>query len=195
MKKARYICSFGNRSQPRQRLWLVPPFLPLSDLRLLAMGCNRGLLRACRSRSRVRHTLRVPDAYAGRLLDHVHLRVSDLGTSRRFYEAVLEVFGIPLRGGEEWFSADELFFSADSEPTRGAHIALQAPDEDAVRRFHQVGLAAGGRDNGRPGERDYHPGYYSAYVLDPDGTNVEAVYHGPVQRSAAAVEFTWQTAP
>ena len=49
----------------------------------------------------------------------------------------------------------------------------------------------GGRDNGPPGDREYHPGYYSAYVLDPDGTNVEAVYHGPVERSARSVVFTW----
>jgi catechol 2,3-dioxygenase-like lactoylglutathione lyase family enzyme len=133
----------------------------------------------------------VANSYAGRLLDHVHLRVSDLTASRRFYEAVLQVFEIPVRGGDEWFSADELFFSADGEPTRGMHFAFQAPDEETVRRFHEAGLAAGGRDNGPPGERTYHQGYYSAYVLDPDGTNVEAVYHGPVRRSAPAVEFSW----
>jgi catechol 2,3-dioxygenase-like lactoylglutathione lyase family enzyme len=131
------------------------------------------------------------NAYAGRLFDHVHLRVRDLAASRRFYEAVLPVFGIPIRGGEDWFSADELFVSADGEPTSGMHMAFQAPDEETVRRFHAAGLAAGGRDNGAPGERSYHPGYFGAYVLDPDGTNVEAVYHGPVRRSAPAVEFSW----
>jgi catechol 2,3-dioxygenase-like lactoylglutathione lyase family enzyme len=133
----------------------------------------------------------VANAYAGRLFDHVHLRVRDLAASRRFYEAVLPVFDIPIRGGEEWFSADELFVSADGAPTSAMHFAFQASDEETVRRFHEAGLAAGGRDNGRPGERSYHPGYYSAYVLDPDGTNVEAVYHGPVRRSATAVEFFW----
>jgi catechol 2,3-dioxygenase-like lactoylglutathione lyase family enzyme len=133
----------------------------------------------------------VPEAYAGRLLDHVHLRVSDLEASRRFYEAVLEPLGIPVRAGDGSFAADELYVSDDGEPTRGMHIAFQAPDEETVVRFHQAGLAAGGTDNGGPGERSYHPGYYSAYLLDPDGTNVEAVYHGPAERSAAAVVFSW----
>jgi catechol 2,3-dioxygenase-like lactoylglutathione lyase family enzyme len=133
----------------------------------------------------------VPEAYAGRLLDHVHLRVSDLAASRRFYEAVLEPLGIQVRAGNGSFAADELYVSDDGEPTRGMHIAFQAPDEETVVRFHQAGLAAGGTDNGGPGERSYHPGYYSAYLLDPDGTNVEAVYHGPAERSAAAVVFTW----
>ena len=56
-----------------------------------------------------------------------------------------------------------------------------------MRRFHEAALAAGGTDNGGPGERHYHPGYYSAYVLDPDGNNVEAVFHGPSKRSADSV--------
>ena len=131
------------------------------------------------------------EAHAGRLLDHVHLRVADLDVSRRFYEGALAPLGIPVRGGEHAFSADELYVSADGEPTRGVHIAFQAADQETVQRFHEAALAAGGRDNGAPGERDYHPGYYAAYVLDPDGTNVEAVYHGPVERSAASVVFTW----
>ena len=133
----------------------------------------------------------MPDAYGGRLFDHVHLRVADLGASRRFYEGVLGVLGIRVRGGDDWFAADELFVSADGEPTRGMHIAFQAPDEETVVRFHEAGLAAGGRDNGAPGERSYHPGYYAAYVLGPDGTNVEAVYHGPHTRSAPAIEYSW----
>jgi hypothetical protein len=58
-----------------------------------------------------------------------------------------------------------------------------------VQRFHEAALAAGARNNGAPGERRYHPGYYGAYVLDPDGNNVEAVYHGPSSRSAASVEI------
>ena len=56
-----------------------------------------------------------------------------------------------------------------------------------MRRFHEAGLAAGGRDNGKPGERKYHPGYFAAFLLDPDGNNVEAVYHGVGQRSADSV--------
>ena len=75
------------------------------------------------------------------------------------------------------------------------HLAFQAEDEAAVRRFHDAGLAAGGTDNGRPGERSYHPGYYAAYVLDPDGYNVEAVFHGPLARSAASVVLTPSSCP
>jgi catechol 2,3-dioxygenase-like lactoylglutathione lyase family enzyme len=132
------------------------------------------------------------EAHAGRLLDHVHLRVADLDASRRFYEAVLAVIGVPVTGHESAFSADELYVSADGPPTQGFHFAFQAPDRETVQRFHEAALAAGGRDNGAPGERSYHPGYYGAYVLDPDGNNVEAVYHGPFERSAESVVFTWE---
>jgi len=77
--------------------------------------------------------------------------------------------------------------SADGPLTSALHLAFQAEDEEAVRRFHAAAVAAGGRDNGEPGERSHHPGYYAAYVLDPDGSNVEAVYHGPARRSAPSV--------
>jgi catechol 2,3-dioxygenase-like lactoylglutathione lyase family enzyme len=123
----------------------------------------------------------------GRLFDHVHLRVRDLDASRRFYEAALGVLGIELTAGEGFFWADELFVSDDGEPGGGIHFAFQAEDEDVVRRFHSAALAAGGTDNGAPGERPYHPGYYAAYVLDPDGNNVEAVFHGPSRRSATSI--------
>jgi catechol 2,3-dioxygenase-like lactoylglutathione lyase family enzyme len=135
----------------------------------------------------------MPEAHAGRLLDHVHLRVSDLEASKRFYRAVLEAVGRELTGeGKEYFAADELFVSADGPVTGNLHFALQAPDEETVQRFHAAALRGGGRDNGAPGERDYHPGYYAAYALDPDGNNVEAVYHGPARRSAPSVVFTWE---
>jgi catechol 2,3-dioxygenase-like lactoylglutathione lyase family enzyme len=127
----------------------------------------------------------------GRLFDHVHVRVRDLEASKRFYRAVLEALGLSLsRENERAFVADELYVSADGEPTAGLHIAFQAADHDAVQRFFDAALTAGGRDNGPPGERTYHPGYYAAYVLDPDGNNVEAVFHGPTRRSAASVVVT-----
>jgi catechol 2,3-dioxygenase-like lactoylglutathione lyase family enzyme len=136
----------------------------------------------------------MPEAHAGRLLDHVHLRVRDLELSKRFYTSVLEPLGRDLTGeGDGWFSADELFVSAAGTPTKGLHIAFQAGDRETVDRFHAAALEAGWRDNGAPGEREYHAGYYAAYVLDPDGTNVEAVYHGPVERSAESVVFTWES--
>jgi catechol 2,3-dioxygenase-like lactoylglutathione lyase family enzyme len=135
----------------------------------------------------------MPEAHAGRLFDHVHLRVSDLEASKRFYQAVLEAVGRELTlDREEFFGADELFVSADGPVTEGLHIAFQAPDEETVQRFHAAALGAGGQDNGAPGERSYHPGYYSAYALDPDGNNVEAVYHGPHRRSAPSVVFSWE---
>ncbi len=126
--------------------------------------------------------------HLGRLIDHVHLRVRDLEASKRFYGAVLEALGRALSGeGDGYFWADELFASDDAKPTAALHLAFQARDRETVERFYEAALAAGGRDNGRPGERRYHPGYYAAYVLDPDDNNVEAVYHGPSTRSAESV--------
>ena len=128
------------------------------------------------------------EVHRGRLLDHVHLRVRDLDASKRFYREALEPLGLGLtHERDSSFAADELFVSGDGEPTTNVHLAFQAADRDAVQRFYDAALAAGGRDNGRPGERDYHPGYYAAYVLDPDGNNVEAVFHGPAERSAPSV--------
>jgi catechol 2,3-dioxygenase-like lactoylglutathione lyase family enzyme len=128
--------------------------------------------------------------HQGRLLDHVHIRVADIEASKAFYGAVLDVLGLGLTfEGEGHFAADELFVSADAPPTTGLHFAFQAGDQETVHRFHEAALAAGGRANGAPGERGYPPGYYAANVLDPDGNNVEAVYHGPSTRSAESVEI------
>ena len=126
--------------------------------------------------------------HRGRLIDHVHLRVVDVEASKRFYRAVLRSLGQDIDGeGEGYFFADELFVDQmDSTPSK-VHLAFQAPDEATVQRFHQAGLAAGGRDNGAPGERHYHPGYYAAFLLDPDGNNIEAVFHGAAERSAPSV--------
>ncbi|TIU04720.1 MAG: VOC family protein, partial [Mesorhizobium sp.] len=122
--------------------------------------------------------------YRGRLIDHLHLAVRDVKASRRFYGAVLEVLGVPIGGeAEDYFWADELFVSsADSRAAQGVltgrhHLAFQAKDRAMVDSFYQAGLAAGGKDNGAPGERPYHPGYYAAFLLDPDGSNIEAVFH------------------
>src|SRR5918998_314871 len=126
--------------------------------------------------------------HLGRLLDHVHIRVADLEASKQFYRAVLNALGRDLTWeGDGAFSADELFVSDDAEPTARLHFAFQTPDHETVDRFHAAAVAAGGRDNGGPGERKYHPGYYAAYVLDPDGNNVEAVFHGPAARSAESI--------
>jgi catechol 2,3-dioxygenase-like lactoylglutathione lyase family enzyme len=129
------------------------------------------------------------ELHRGRLLDHVHLRVKDLAKSRTFYEAVLKVIGVPVVAAETHFFADELWVDAGAQASH-VHLAFQTPDRATVERFHAAGLAAGGHDNGAPGERKYHPGYYAAYLLDPDGNNIEAVHHGPVTRSAESVVFT-----
>lgn len=81
--------------------------------------------------------------------------------------------------------------AAQGETTGRCHLAFQAPDRAAVDAFHAAALAAGGRDNGAPGLRAYHPGYYAAFVLDPDGNNIEAVHHGEAERSAASVEIAF----
>jgi catechol 2,3-dioxygenase-like lactoylglutathione lyase family enzyme len=79
--------------------------------------------------------------------------------------------------------------------TTGAHIAFTAEGAGSVKRWHAAALRHGGTDNGAPGLRPEYSGrYFAAFVLDPDGTNVEAVYHGPVERSADSVVFTWEAA-
>jgi catechol 2,3-dioxygenase-like lactoylglutathione lyase family enzyme len=132
--------------------------------------------------------------HLGRLIDHLHLVVRDIEASRRFYRAALGALGLEL-GYEaaECFACDELFVSSAREvgeystaPHR-VHLAFQAPDRAAVARFHAAALAAGGRDNGGVGARSYHPGYFAAFVLDPDGNNIEAVHHGRGVRSAVSV--------
>ena len=126
----------------------------------------------------------------GRLIDHVHLVVTDLEASKAFYRAVLAPLGKEITGqGEGYFYADELFVSGGDNITR-VHLAFQAENQGAVQRFYQAGLAAGGRDNGPPGERRYHPGYYAAFLLDPDGNHIEAVFHGPAERSVPSVVVT-----
>jgi catechol 2,3-dioxygenase-like lactoylglutathione lyase family enzyme len=138
------------------------------------------------------------ELHRGRLIDHIQLVVGDLEASRRFYQAVLEVLDIPMAGvSDDFFWADELFVStSDSQAAQGRltgrhHLAFQARDRAAVDAFYRAGLANGGKDNGGPGERPYHPGYYAAFLLDPDGNNIEAVHHGEAHRSAASVKITF----
>ena len=130
------------------------------------------------------------DFHLGRLIDHVHIRVADMAAARRFYAAVLKALGRDLKETGPYLHCDEFYISADGPPTMKLHLAFQAEDSEAVKRFYEAGLAAGGIDNGAPGERRYHPGYYAAYLLDPEGNNVEAVYHGPARRSAPSVVVT-----
>jgi catechol 2,3-dioxygenase-like lactoylglutathione lyase family enzyme len=131
--------------------------------------------------------------HTGRLIDHVHLRTRHFALSRHFYGQVLAVLGVPMSAsGERWFQADELFVEAAGARIAASHIhlAFQAPDRETVDRFYEVALASGGTSNGAPGLRDYHPGYYACFVLDPDDNNIEAVFHGEARRSAPSVIIT-----
>lgn len=130
--------------------------------------------------------------HVGRLIDHVHLNVSDLEQSAAFYGAVLDALGLPpLQRGSGYLQADELYLSlpAPGRPVSSVHLAFQAADSAAVQRFHEAAVKAGGKSNGGPGERNYHQGYYAAFVFDPDGNNIEAVWHGPSRRSARSIEI------
>jgi catechol 2,3-dioxygenase-like lactoylglutathione lyase family enzyme len=138
------------------------------------------------------------ELHRGRLIDHIQLVVKDLAASQRFYTAIFNVLKIPMAGtAEDYFWADELFVSTrDSPSALGAltgrhHLAFQAQDKAMVEAFYKAALASGGKDNGAPGERPYHPGYYAAFVIDPDGNNIEAVFHGEAKRSADSVKITF----
>jgi catechol 2,3-dioxygenase-like lactoylglutathione lyase family enzyme len=124
--------------------------------------------------------------------------VKDIAASKRFYKAVFEVLQIPIGGeADDHIWADELFISTrESEAATGqltgrVHLAFQGKDRQTVQRFHHAALAAGGRDFGPPGERKYHPGYYGAFVLDPDGNNIEVVFHGEAKKSAESVTVSF----
>jgi catechol 2,3-dioxygenase-like lactoylglutathione lyase family enzyme len=118
-------------------------------------------------------------------IDHLWIRVADLEAARRFYETIAPHAGFRLRGSGEsprryQFAGEMGSFSVveGGRPAEHVHLAFSAATNDAVDAFHRAALAAGYRDNGAPGERPlYHAGYYGAYVLDPDGNNVEVVNH------------------
>jgi len=117
------------------------------------------------------------------MFDHVGLQVRDIAASARFYAAALAPLGHVADGSGSGFGpadAPALWLHASAIADRaGSHIALRAADRAAVDRFHREGLRAGGRDNGKPGLRtSYGPTYYAAFLLDPDGNNIEAVCLG-----------------
>ena len=117
------------------------------------------------------------------MYDHIGVKVGDIEASVRFYEAALAPLGHVLcsrdDSGAGFGPRDQpalWLYTAKTAGKLGVHIALRAPNRAAVDRFHQCGLEAGGRDNGSPGLRaDYSPTYYAAFLIDPDGNNVEAV--------------------
>jgi len=128
------------------------------------------------------------------MLDHIGLRVSDFGRAQAFFDAALAPLGLavmtqvtpqqtggPAYAGYGAAGKPDFWIGAGAgPPTTGVHVAFTAPDRKTVDAFYAAALAAGGRDNGAPGVRaHYHPNYYGAFVLDPDGHNIEAVCHAP----------------
>ena len=125
------------------------------------------------------------------MLDHVTIGVTDLARSKAFYDASLTVLGITQLATEGatfagYGAGGKAFFWIGLKPlpVTGVHIAFAAADRGAVDRFYAAALAQGGRDNGAPGLRPrYHANYYGAFILDPDGHNIEAVCHNPYRAS------------
>jgi catechol 2,3-dioxygenase-like lactoylglutathione lyase family enzyme len=117
-------------------------------------------------------------------IDHVTLDVSDLAASRRFYAAALAALDASELAADGPFAYGPApsvhLWIRQGRPSAPVHVAIAAPSRRHVDAFHRAALAAGGRDNSAPGLRPrYHPAYYGALVLDPDGNNIEAVHHGP----------------
>jgi catechol 2,3-dioxygenase-like lactoylglutathione lyase family enzyme len=120
------------------------------------------------------------------MFDHVQIKVEDLTKSVAFYEAVLGALGykkvfeikdIVVGFGNNPHDMSEVAkTAADSPISKSTHIAFVAKNEDAVRAFHATALEHGAEDNGAPGPRDYEPGYFAAFVIDPNGHNLEAVF-------------------
>ena len=123
------------------------------------------------------------------MLDHVTLKVANLATSLAFYENTLKPLGITrLYGDGEYYAgfgiAPKAFFwiGQSKGAITGSHVALAAPSRAVVDAFYKAAIAAGAQDNGKPGLRPhYHENYYGAFVLDPDGHNIEAVCHLPAE--------------
>ncbi|HEY7198389.1 MAG TPA: VOC family protein [Gaiellaceae bacterium] len=123
------------------------------------------------------------DDTAGRAtIDHLWIRVGDVAASKRFYEAIAPFSGFRLKADTperaQFVGPQATFSVVSGPPTENVHLAFPATENATVDAFHQAATAAGYRDNGGPGERPiYHEGYYGAFVLDPDGNNVEVVNH------------------
>jgi catechol 2,3-dioxygenase-like lactoylglutathione lyase family enzyme len=113
------------------------------------------------------------------VIDHVTIRVSDFEASRAFYSCVLAPLGLEPHADETFTEWGDFSIAADDQPVaQNIHIAFPAKSREEVDAFHRAAMDSGYRDNGAPGERSiYHEGYYGAFVLDPDGNNVEAVFH------------------
>ena len=128
------------------------------------------------------------------MLHHTGFVVTDLAKARRFYESIARPLGLGTRDVPQqrafllgrsaaepipylWIGTERPSYWVEGSRAgiNQMHVAFAAPDRKTVDEFHRAGLAAGGRDNGKPGPRDFQPNYYAAFLLDPDGNNIEAV--------------------
>ena len=122
------------------------------------------------------------------MFDHVDIHVQDLEEAKRFYATVLAPLGIELSAeSDEYVEFGALSIGGRTPPTPPMHFAFIAETQEQVDAFHRAGVEAGYRDNGAPGIRKYAPDYYAAYLLDPDGHNVEAVHRSEEERA----RWTW----
>ncbi|HEX3396314.1 MAG TPA: VOC family protein [Steroidobacteraceae bacterium] len=122
------------------------------------------------------------------MIAHTTLSVSDYAKSKSFYTSVLSTLGYRPKmeygtsaGFNDGKNTD--FWISAEKTVVPTHLAFQAGDRKQVEAFHQAGVKAGGKDNGYPGYRDYSPGYFAAFVIDPDGNNIEAVWYDPAKSS------------
>ena len=112
-----------------------------------------------------------------RIFDHVDVHASNYAESVRFYETVLAPLGVPkLDEGQDWTCFANLNVADRQPSTENLHLCFYTREKEHVDAFHRAGVDAGFRSNGEPGYRDYAAGYYAAYLLDPDGNNIEALY-------------------
>lgn len=124
------------------------------------------------------------------MIAHTTLSVSDYAKSKSFYTNVLSTLGYRRKmeyGTSAGFNDGQNtdFWISKEEDVVPTHLAFQARDRKQVEAFHQAGVNAGGKDNGSPGYRDYSPGYFAAFIIDPDGNNIEAVWYDPAAVGAA----------
>lgn len=121
------------------------------------------------------------------IIDHIGFAVTDHEKSREFYSKALAPLGIELLAEDQGWSGfgkrsdgkADIWFGEDDKPQNPMHIAFSADSREMVDQFYDAAIAAGAKDNGKPGLREiYHANYYGAFVFDPDGHNIEAVYHG-----------------
>ena len=138
----------------------------------------------------VRNVVRATEFYLKALAPLGYGIVMEVSAEETGHEAAVG-FGAPGPAADFQSGKPSFWIGQNAQPSGPMHVAFVAPSRAAVDAFYQAALRAGGRDNGAPGERPYHPGYYAAFVLDPDGNNIEAVHHGEATRSAASVSISY----